>query len=161
MTLYTSKVIAEWLGVTERRVRQLRDEGVIAETRPGLYALRPTVSRYITYLRKGSSDLNEERAKLTKAKREAAEMENARLRGELLEAGEIEKGLRAMNLNIRSRFLSIPAKLAPALVVASGDQAAMYGLLKRAICETLEELTDYRSLLEAKGEDEETENEDH
>ena len=161
MTLYTSKVIAEWLGVTERRVRQLRDEGVIAETRPGLYALRPTVSRYITYLRKGSSDLNEERAKLTKAKREAAEMENDRLRGELLEAGEIEKGLRAMNLNIRSRFLSVPAKLAPALVAANGDQAAIYDLLKRAVCETLEELTDYRKLLEARNEDEETEHENH
>lgn len=161
MTLYTSKVIAEWLGVTERRVRQLRDEGVISEVRPGLYALRPTVSKYITYLRKGSSDLNEERAKLTKAKREAAEMENDRLRGELLEAGEIEKGLRAMNLNIRSRFLSIPAKLAPALVAANGDQAAIYDLLKRAVCETLEELTDYRKLLEARNEDEETEHENH
>lgn len=161
MTLYTSKVIAEWLGVTERRVRQLRDEGVISEVRPGLYALRPTVSKYITYLRKGSSDLNEERAKLTKAKREAAEMENDRLRGELLEAGEIEKGLRAMNLNIRSRFLSIPAKLAPALVAANGEQAAIYDLLKRAVCETLEELTDYRKLLEARNEDEETEHENH
>lgn len=29
MTLYTSKVIAQWLCLTERRVRQLRDEGVI------------------------------------------------------------------------------------------------------------------------------------
>ena len=103
MTLYTSKAIAEWLGLTERRVRQLRDEGVISEARPGLYALRPTVSRYITYLRKGSNDLNEERAKLTKAKREAAEMENARLRWEFLEVDEIEKGLRTMNHNIRSR----------------------------------------------------------
>ena len=31
MTLYTSKAIAEWLGLTERRVRQLRDEGVISD----------------------------------------------------------------------------------------------------------------------------------
>ena len=77
MTLYTSKVVAEWLGVTERRVRQLRDKGVIAEVRPGLYAMRPTVSRYIAYLRKGSSDLNDERAALTKAKREAVEMESS------------------------------------------------------------------------------------
>jgi len=37
MTLYTSKVIAQWLCLTERRVRQLRDEGVIVEARPGLY----------------------------------------------------------------------------------------------------------------------------
>ena len=31
MRLYTSKVIADWLGLTERRVRQLRDEGIIEE----------------------------------------------------------------------------------------------------------------------------------
>ena len=42
MKLYTSKVVAQWLGLTERRVRQLRDEGVIAEARPGLYDLQPT-----------------------------------------------------------------------------------------------------------------------
>ena len=34
MTLYTSKVVAQWLCLTERRVRQLRDEGVIVEARP-------------------------------------------------------------------------------------------------------------------------------
>lgn len=50
MKLYTSKVVAQWLGLTERRVRQLRDEGVIAETRPGLYDLQPTVAKYITYI---------------------------------------------------------------------------------------------------------------
>ena len=31
MTLYTSKAVAQWLGLTDRRVRQLRDEGVIDE----------------------------------------------------------------------------------------------------------------------------------
>ena len=50
MTLYTSKVIAQWLCLTERRVRQLRDEGVIVEARPGLYELQPTVARYIKYI---------------------------------------------------------------------------------------------------------------
>ena len=50
MTLYTSKVVAQWLCLTERRVRQLRDEGVIVEARPGLYELQPTVARYITYI---------------------------------------------------------------------------------------------------------------
>ena len=42
MRLYTSKVIADWLGLTERRVRQLRDEGIIEEQAPGLYDLRAT-----------------------------------------------------------------------------------------------------------------------
>ena len=78
MKLYTSKVVASWLGLTERRVRQLRDEGVIEEARPGLYDLRLTVSRYVAYIKNGSGkiNLNDERAGLTRAKREAAEMEN-------------------------------------------------------------------------------------
>ena len=106
MKLYTSKVIASWLDLSERRIRQLRDEGVLAEIKPGLYELRPTIVRYIAFLRKGNSSLNDERAMLTRAKREAAEMENALRKGTLHETGDIEKGLQAMCLNIRSRFLS-------------------------------------------------------
>lgn len=90
MRLYTSKVIADWLGLTERRVRQLRDEGIIEEQAPGLYDLRATTRRYISYLRSGS--LADERAGLTRAKREAAEMENALRRGELHRTEEIESG---------------------------------------------------------------------
>lgn len=77
MTLYTSEVVAQHLDVTERRVRQLRDEGIIREKRPGLYNLVDAMTRYIKYVNAGSKvDLNDERAKLTKVKREAAEMEN-------------------------------------------------------------------------------------
>lgn len=62
MTLYTSKVIAQWLCLTERRVRQLRDEGVIVEARPGLYELQPTVARYIKYLGGAGKEKSEHRA---------------------------------------------------------------------------------------------------
>ena len=41
MRLYTSKVIADWLGLTERRVRQLRDEGIIEEQAPGPMTCAP------------------------------------------------------------------------------------------------------------------------
>ncbi len=149
MKLYTSRIIAEWLGVSERRVRQLRDEGILIEARPGFYDLRAAVARYITYLRKGSGDLNDERAALTKAKREAAEMENRLRRGELLEADEVEAGLQTAFLNIRSRFLSLPAKLSGSLAAKGGDQAAIFDELKQAVQETLEELRDYRKLLAA------------
>ena len=96
MRLYTSKVIADWLGLTERRVRQLRDEGIIEEQAPGLYDLRATTRRYISYLRSGS--LADERAGLTRAKREAAEMENALRRGELHRTEEIESGIKTMRI---------------------------------------------------------------
>ena len=136
MRLYTSKVIADWLGLTERRVRQLRDEGIIEEQAPGL-----TTRRYISYLRSGS--LADERAGLTRAKREAAEMENALRRGELHRTEEIETGIKTMLLNIRGRFLSLPAKLSPALAAMGGDQASIFDELKHAIDETLEELRDF------------------
>lgn len=141
MRLYTSKVIADWLGLTERRVRQLRDEGIIEEQAPGLYDLRATTRRYISYLRSGS--LADERAGLTRAKREAAEMENALRRGELHRTEEIESGIKTMLLNIRGRFLSLPAKLSPALAAMGGDQASIFDELKHAIDETLEELRDF------------------
>lgn len=145
MTLYTSKVVAQWLGLTERRVRQLRDEGVIQEARPGLYDLQPTVLRYIRYVGgAGKESLTHERTMLTAAKRQAAEMENDLRRGDLHRTEDIELGLTTMILNIRSRFLALPAKLSPALASMNG-QTEIFDTLKAAIDETLEELSDYRT----------------
>ena len=45
MKLYDVRAIARFLDVSERRVRQLRDEKVIAEVRPGLYDLIDTNHR--------------------------------------------------------------------------------------------------------------------
>lgn len=156
MKLYTSKVVAAWLGLTERRVRQLRDEGVIAEKQPGLYDLQATVVRYITFLRNGSGkiSLNDERAGLTKAKREAAEMENKLRMGELHRTQDIERGLKTVFLNIRGRFLALPAKLSPTLAGMGGNQTAIFDELKQAIDETLEEVSDYRTALAARNGDE-------
>ena len=145
MTLYTSKVVAQWLCLTERRVRQLRDEGVIVEARPGLYELQPTVARYITYIGgAGEETLTNERMKLTRAKREAAELENELRKGEVHRTEDIERGIKSMFLNIRSRFLALPAKLSPTLATMGGNQTGIFDELKQAIDEILEEMSDYR-----------------
>lgn len=123
MTLYTSEVVAQHLDVTERRVRQLRDEGIIREKRPGLYNLVDAMTRYIKYVNAGSKvDLNDERAKLTKVKREAAEMENRVRKAELMEVGDVEKAYSTVMMNFRSRILALPQKLAPAVASMEGDQ---------------------------------------
>ncbi len=155
MKLYTSKVVARWCGLTERRIRQLRDEGVIEEDRPGLYDLQPTILRYIKYLGgAGKESLQTERMKLTAEKRKAAEMDNEQRRGEMHRTEDIERGIRTMNLNFRSRLLLLPAKLSPALAAAGGNQAEIFDILKAAIDEALGDLRDVRVLLE------ERENED-
>lgn len=144
MKLCTDKVVADWLGLTSRRVRQLRDEGVIMEKAPGLYDLRTTVTRYVLYVRKGNkTDLNDERALLTRAKREAADMENDVRRGMLHSTEDIEKGIKTMCMNIRGRFLTMPAKLAPKLAEMGGNQAAIFDELNRAMKEALEGLSNF------------------
>ena len=145
MILYTSKVVAQWLCLTERRVRQRRDDGVIVEARPCLYELQPTVARYITYIGgAGKETLTNERMKLTRAKREAAELENELRKGEVHRTEDIERGIKSMFLNIRSRFLALPAKLSPTLATMGGNQTGIFDELKQAIDEILEEMSDYR-----------------
>lgn len=161
MKLYTCETVADWLALTPRRVRQLRDEGIISERAPGLYEMKPTITRYIMYLRKGSgkTDLNDERALLTRAKREAADMENDLRRGALHSSEEIEKGIKTMCLNIRTKLLTLPAKLSPRLSQMSGNQTEIFDELKKAVDETLEELSDYRTLLATASDNDEKETE--
>lgn len=145
MKLHTTNVVADWLALTPRRVRQLRDEGVLIEKSPGLYDLQSSVVRYITYLRKGSGNTNltDERAMLTRAKREAADMENEVRRGNLHSTEDIEKGLATMCLNIRGRLSTLPAKLSGELAQMDGDRAGIFDKLKKAIDEALEDLSSY------------------
>ncbi|MBD5098140.1 MAG: hypothetical protein HDT35_01045 [Clostridiales bacterium] len=162
MKLYASNVVADWLAVTPRRVRQLRDEGVLVEKAPGLYDLQSCVVRYISYLRKGNgnTNLNDERAMLTRAKREAADMENEERRGNLHRTEDIEKGLAALCLNMRGRFSGLPAKLSGELAQMGGNQAGIHDKLKAAIDEALEELSHFNVAFAIRsGEDEEEDNE--
>ena len=97
MKAYTSKAVAAWLDISERRVRQLRDEKVITEIRPGLYDLKTVNHQYINYLRKNNPesesavDYNTERAKLVRAKREAQELELQLRRNEVHTTEDVEQ----------------------------------------------------------------------
>ncbi len=158
MKLCTDKVVADWLALTPKRVKQLRDKGVLPEKLPGLYDLRSSVLRYVNYIRDGDrADLNEERAKLTRAKREAADMENEVRRGNLHNTEKLEEGLSTMCLNMRGRFSALPAKLSGELAQMGGKQAEIYDRLKAAIDETLEELSRFNVAFAVRGGDDDDE----
>ena len=59
MRLYDSKAVSRLLDLSERRVRQLRDEKVISETAPGLYDMYDTAHKYINYLRQKNPDADD------------------------------------------------------------------------------------------------------
>lgn len=64
-----------------------------------------------------------------------------------------------MCLNIRSRFLTLPAKLAPKLAEMNGNQAAIFDELNKAMKEALEGLSNYNIAMAMPdgGDDEEAE----
>lgn len=134
--------------MTERNVRLLRDKGVLAEYKPGLYDLQAVTVQYINFLRKKNPgaedkvDYNTERAKLVRAKRESEELELQVRKNELHTTEDIEKALTDMLVNFRTKLLAIPAKLSP-IMARKKDQAEIFKLMKAAIDETLEELSDF------------------
>ena len=144
MTLYTSKAVAQWLGLTERRIRQMRDAGIIREAKPGLYDMKLTVQAYLAYLRNGTDDLNQQRAELTRAKKEMAKLELDERRGDLHRTEDVEQALTNMLMNFRTKIMSIPAKLAKTLVTMN-DSAEIYDLLKKETDKALDELSDYHT----------------
>ena len=91
--------ISKVLGITERRVRQLRQEGVFRCNSAGNYHLIRTVRAYIEFVTKGTDvsgnsaalDLTRERARLMKVKREDQEYELALKRGDMHKSEEIRQ----------------------------------------------------------------------
>ena len=157
MKLYTVKVMANCLDLSERRVRQLREEGILIEAAPGLYELWPNVRRYINFLRgnaDGKADLNEERAKLTREKRIAAEQENKVKSGELYRKQDIMLGLSTMLMNLRSRMMALPNKLAPSIAKLGGNEDEIQDVLRDTFYEILDEFSHYDTALESPKEDE-------
>ena len=163
MKLYDAKAVARFLDVTERRVRQLRDEKVISEAAPGLYNLQETNRKYINYLRKRNPesdeniDYNTERAKLMRAKRQNEEFDLHLKEGRLHEAVEIETVMKDMLVNFKSRMMSIPSKLSPILAKKT-DRAEIFKIIKAQVDEALSELSDYETAFGERGDDEASDN---
>jgi len=140
------------LDLTERRVRQLRDEGVLAEARKGYFELQPTIHAYIQYLRRQAadssqtSDFNTERARLAKTKRERQELELALMRRDAHDSETVERIVSDMITRCKNRLMSIPSKCSPALKDMA-DLNEISEFLTANIREALEELAEFDGAL--------------
>ena len=146
--IYTRKAIAELLGLSERRIKQLTEDGTIKEFSHGHYKLWPTAKAYITYLQNaaGSLDYNAEKASLTRVKREDAELSLALRRGQLHRADDVEFILTNMLIAFKAKLEALPNKILPLLINAmQGDTASdeVLVILRKSIEEAVGELRDY------------------
>lgn len=158
MKLYTSAAIARVLDMTERNVRHLRDNGVLTEVRPGLYDPTTSIHQYISFLRNKNPeaesivDYNIERAKLVRTKREIQDLELQIKRNGVHKSEEIERVMTDMLLRFKARLMAIPAKYSP-ILSQKNDKVEVFNILKSAIDEALEELSDFDTVF-SEGEEE-------
>lgn len=141
--------LANILGITNRRVRQLKEEGffqLVENSRK--YRLESCVQEYIAYkvkaeMGKGTSEeIDKIKAEHEVVKKDISKLKLRRLRKELHEARDVEFFLSNMLVNFRNKLLSVPSKVA-VQIIGEEDVNRITELLKREMVETLEELSEY------------------
>ena len=144
--LYPIATVAKVLNLSERRVQQLVQEGILPKPEKGRYDLIACVRAYIKYLQERAygrdaapQDTHLERARLLRAQADKTELEVAVLRGNLVPIEKVESDWMTIIMAARSRLLAIPSKTA-FQIAALKDPHEIERFLKRLIYEALTEL---------------------
>jgi len=152
---YPVSTIAKLLLLSDRRVQQLANEGVIPKSERGRYELVGAVQGYIRYLQdrsispgnSGTLDYQAEKARLTKAQADTAEIELAKLRGDLASIADFEKAQAISAATIRTNVMSVPQRVVIRLL-GETDETKFKETLKQELALALETAanTDFENL---------------
>lgn len=151
MKLYDKNAVAKFLDMTPKNVERLTEKGVLKPKQGKLYSITEATQAYIRFLRQQNPDteevvdLNEERAKLARAKRQKAELELSVAEGELHAAEDVQKIMTATLINFKTRLSAIPAEEAEKLATMT-DKAKIFTYLNGRIKEALTELSNFEEV---------------
>ena len=150
-TMYPVTTIAKLFGVSERRVQQYAQDGIIPKPVKGQYELVACVRGLINYLQQRAfgqgvapQDTHLERARLLKAQADMAEIELAERTGKLVTVERVETDWSEMVTACRAKMLSIPTKTAYQIAHLENPQE-IEKFLKRIIYEALAEMAAHDS----------------
>jgi phage terminase Nu1 subunit (DNA packaging protein) len=148
-TLVTAEELAEWLGLSRRRIDELTVAGVLTRAARARYALRPSILAYCADQRSKTSGRGRADPAYTAAKTRAAEATaekletaNALARRELIPAVEVEREWSAILRDVRGQMLSLPSRLQQRLGHLTTHDVTT---IDREIRDTLEEIAHDRS----------------
>ena len=143
------KELAQCLGISDRRIRNLKSDGMFSGAMRGKkYALEKCVQEYINYKinaelgRRTSITKEEVQAEHEEVKKQISLLKLRRLRRELHEAADIEIFLSDMLIRFKNRILSLPPKLAMELS-GENDINQMIQVIQNGLESSLEELSKY------------------
>lgn len=145
-------VLGNLFGVTDRRIRQMAEEGILERAAKGRYKLVDSLRNYILTLKlsaegtgidnpDGEIDIDEEKALHERVKRHISELKLRTMKGELHKSADVERVMTDMLAAFRTRILSIPSKVAP--VLEFRDANDIKERLLAECTEALSELKDY------------------
>ena len=142
--LVNAKSMAKIMDLSERRINQLVSGGAICKEPDGQYNVMQVIIDYHKNKNGIDTGINydQEHALHEKAKREKAEMVNAKLKGQLHDAKDVEQVMTNMLVTFRSKLLGIPSRLAGKLVRQKSINIINHEL-EKAIKDTLTELSEY------------------
>lgn len=142
-------VLAKILNLSERHLRRLAEENVIKKNGQNKYLFLESIHSYIEYLElKNDADVDlkdekiREEIKKIKKDTELKALKISELKNQLHPAGVIEEVMTSMLVNIKGKLLSLPNKLAPA-VIACDNLGEIQDIILTGISDTLTELSDY------------------
>ena len=146
----TEKELSEYLGLSDRRVRQLATQGVVIKSRRGRYDLKASVQGYINQLKQGGGEGLEkikvakeaEQLKHEQAKRRLTELKVQKAERKLHAQEDVEYLWNSAAVSVKSRLTAIPTKIAPSLVGIE-DRKEIQAILKREVDDALNELANY------------------
>lgn len=150
----SAKVLAECIGVGDRMVRYLADEGIVKRNSHGRYLLLESVKNYILTLKvskagesiksdfdKENLDLNHEKAVNEHWKSMITEIKLQLIKGQVHKSEDVERVMTDMFLNFKNKMLALPHKLA--LKLEKRDRQEIQENLREEISNALTELADY------------------
>ncbi|MDD9745513.1 MULTISPECIES: terminase small subunit [Marinovum] len=114
------KDLCELLSLSSGALTDLKKRGIAVHLGHDAYDLKATVRAYVEHLRGVASgrggeehtvQLSAERARLAKEQADAQALKNAKVRGDLVEASEVERTWADVLRQVRARILAVPSRL--------------------------------------------------
>ena len=144
------KQLSQCLGISTRRIRQLREDGVF-QKRDGTatgYNLEQCIQEYIEYKvnaetgRRTSASKEKVQAEHEEVKKQISVLKLRKLRRELHEGADVESFLEDMLARFRNKVLNVPTRAA-IRIVGETDINVVTQVLEKEMISTLEELSNY------------------
>lgn len=151
-TTVSAAVLGDMFGVSDRRIRQMAEEGIVVRAAKGRYKLVDSIKNYLLTVKlaaegvgvdlaDGEINLEEEKGLHERVKRHISELKLQIMKGGLHKAQDVEIVMTDMLVAFKTRMMNIPSKVAP--ILENRDAAFIKDRLTSEVIEALNELKDY------------------